>query len=149
MDAHLFRQYAQKAEAAVSGGDAALAAEWRKQALALYGGDLLPQDLCQEWTEAERERLRRSALRLLMESARDHFDRFHYRTALDHADRLLEMEPWDEEAYLLKIRAHLALGERARALKAFQKCEHALREELGVSPGPKFQALIQHPAAIG
>ena len=82
--------------AALAGGDAAACAA----AASAYGGDLLPEALYEEWTQAPRERLRSRYVELLRRSGQ--------------WERLVEVEPTDEPAYRELMRRELAAGSRAR-----------------------------------
>src|SRR3954452_18521467 len=75
-------------------------------ALELYGGDLLPDDVYEPWTEEPRERLRLRHQELLRATGRW--------AALCAAD------PLDEEAQLHLVRDHIEHGRRAAALRQLQ-----------------------------
>lgn len=61
--------------------------------------------------------------------------------ALALAEELVGYEPFRESAYQLLMRAHAAAGNRAEALRAFERCRRLLAEELGADPSPETQAL--------
>lgn len=52
-----------------------------------------------------------------------------------------ELEPFRETSHQRLMRAHAACGNRAEALRAFDRCRHLLVEELGVDPAPETQAV--------
>ncbi len=111
------------ARAARPGSDPAVAG----RALALYGGELLPQDRYEEWVEERREQLRRRQVDLLRLAGR--------------WDEVLEQEPSDEAAHLAAMQRHVAAGDRHAALRQFERLDRALRQELGVAPGREAVAL--------
>jgi DNA-binding SARP family transcriptional activator len=120
VDAVRFGELARRALAA---GDAAAA----RAALALYGGELLPADRYEEWAETRREQLSRSHLDLLR---------------LDGQwEAVAELDPGDERAHLALMRRHAANGDRHAALRQFDRLDRALRQELGLAPGPEASAL--------
>jgi len=92
-----------------------------------YGGSLLPDDLYEPWTAADRDRLRLLYLRLLRFAGR--------------WDRVLAEDPADEEAHLTLMRGYLTRGERHAALRQFDRLERAVARELGVGPSPDALAL--------
>ncbi len=99
----------------------------RREALALYGGDLLPGDRYEEWAEQRREQLRLRHLDLLR---------------LDGQwEAVVELDASDERAHLALMRRHAANGDRHAALRQFERLDRALRHELGVAPGPEASAL--------
>ena len=62
-------------------------------------------------------------------------------TAARHATMAIDLEPFRETAYHLLMRAHAAAGNRAEALRAYDRCRILLAEELGVSPSPALDHL--------
>ncbi len=96
-------------------------------ALALYRGELLPDDRYDVWAEARREQLRLLHLDLLR---------------LDRRwDAVIELEPTDEPAHVAIMRRHVANGDRHAALRQFERLDRTLRGELGLSPGREALAL--------
>ena len=56
-------------------------------------------------------------------------------------EELIGYEPFRETAYQLLMRAHAALGNRADALRIYERCRRLLSDELGTDPSPETQAL--------
>ncbi len=54
-----------------------------------------------------------------------------------------------EEAHRILIRAHLAASDRPGAVRAFQLCRRALRDELGVEPAPETVQLLDARSLAG
>jgi DNA-binding SARP family transcriptional activator/tetratricopeptide (TPR) repeat protein len=116
-------QFEELARRALAAGDTVAAQE----ALALYGGELLPADRYEEWAETRREQLSQSHLDLLR---------------LDGQwEAVAELDPGDERAHLALMRRHAANGDRHAALRQFDRLDRALRQELGLAPGPEASAL--------
>jgi DNA-binding SARP family transcriptional activator len=103
--------------AAVTAGDPELA----RQALAWYGGELLPGDCYEEWVADRRELLHLRHLDVLRVAG-------EWRT-------VTELEPTDEDAHVRLIQAHLDTGRRHAAMRQFERLERVLDRDLGVSPG--------------
>ena len=101
------------ARRAVADGDLVAA----RKALALYGGELLPEDRYELWAEERREQLRLRHLELLRLDGR--------------WDDVLEIDPSDEVAHLALMRRHAADGDRHGALRQFERMDRTLRRELG------------------
>ena len=57
--------------------------------------------------------------------------------ALTHADEAIGLEPYRERAYQRLMRLLAQLGDRAEALRVFERCRVLLSEELGVDPSPE------------
>jgi DNA-binding SARP family transcriptional activator len=98
----------------------------------LYTGELLPEDRYEEWTQPARERLQLLYGELL-------------RCAERWSD-LLEIEPLDEEAHRVLIRAYAEAGNRAAALRQFARLKGLLGKELGLRPAPESVALYEEIA---
>ena len=116
-------QFEDLARRALAAGDAAAA----REALALYGGELLPADRYEEWAETRREQLSQSHLDLLRLDGR--------------WEAVAELDPGDERAHLALMRRYAANGDRHAALRQFDRLDRALRQELGLAPGPEASAL--------
>lgn len=116
----------------------------------LYRGDFLAgfyvQDApeFEQWVLNERTRLRASALQLHHLLAQFHAERGELRPAMDHARRILQLEPWNEEAHRQLIRLLAQSGQRSAALAQFELCRQALRSELNVDPDPATLDLLAH-----
>ena len=102
---------------AVSRGDAALAAELVER----HGGELLPDDVYEDWAAARREQLRRLRIDLLR--------------LLERWDDIVALDPGDELAHVELMKARAAAGDRYGALRQYDRLDRTLRSELGVQPG--------------
>lgn len=102
-------------------------------------GELLPYDYddlpqFSDWLLLEREKLsnlRREALTSLI---KQNEKESNYEAALKHAHALLQLDKVDEETYRLTMRLHYLTGNRAEAMKVFERCKTVLQNELGVEP---------------
>ncbi len=92
------------------------------EALASYGGPLLPDEPYAEWLVERRERLELRHRDLLRAAGR--------------WETLVELDPADEEAHVELMRRFAAAGDRHGALRQYERMDRALRNELGVGPGP-------------
>ena len=61
--------------------------------------------------------------------------------AVKHAREAVALEPFRETSYQLLMRAHAAVGNRAEALRVYERCRNLLSEELGVHPSPQTEAV--------
>jgi DNA-binding SARP family transcriptional activator/tetratricopeptide (TPR) repeat protein len=113
-----------------------------EQAVALYGGELLPGSY-HDWLLAERERLSQLYGRALQQLAALHEERRQYRRAIAHARSLLRHDPLHEPAYTHLMRLHALVDDRAAALHTYHTCATVLSRELGVEPGRATQALYE------
>lgn len=126
-------------DAAVRAGAAGIAdADVQRVALEeaanAYGGDFLPASY-DEWTLAERERLRGRFAKTLESLVGCLEDRRDYGAAIRWAERLLQHDPLREATYRGLMRLYALSGDRARALRVYHVCASTLQRELGVEPG--------------
>jgi DNA-binding SARP family transcriptional activator len=126
---------------ALAAGDAA-GSLLARQALALHGGPLLPDDLYTDWTISARERARRLQLDLLDLLAADAEGRGDTDAAIGHLETALAVDPDSESRSLAAARLHAGAGRPADALRLLDRARSALAE-LGVEPSREHRALRQ------
>ena len=143
-----FEEAVDRGRMALDQGDRPLALAAWTAALEIYQGDFLEEDLIEEWTALPRERFQTTLLAVLKEMAGILFDRFEYRPALDLLHRVIETDSWDEEAYLLMMKTHLALGQRARAIETYRRCRDALKTDLDIDPPEALTRLYRNILSI-
>ena len=102
-------------------------------AIAVYGGDLLPDDLYEEWALEPRERRRLRFLELLRQAER--------------WEALVAADATDEDAHLHMVRSFME-RDRAGALRQLDFLDTVLRRELGVEPGGVAVALREQVLAM-
>src|SRR5205085_5948551 len=93
------------------------------------------------WLDAWRDHLREAAVRAAEASAAASIAIGHATAAVDAANEAIVRAPYRESAYRLLMRAHEAGGNRAEALRAYERCRQMLAEEMGVSPDPETEAV--------
>lgn len=93
------------------------------------------------WVVAQRERLRTILLRTL--DYRSDFYQWHVEpdVALKLAQEAVALEPFREIGYQRLMRLLGDQGNRAEALRVYERCRRLLRDELGLSPSPETEAL--------
>jgi predicted ATPase/DNA-binding SARP family transcriptional activator len=114
-------------------GDAGLEA-----AAELYRGPLL-EGYDDAWLEAERERLKALAQRTLLALVARHEEADPVR-AVAYAQRLLQLDPWREDALRSLMAARFRSGDRTGALRDYREFAARLRAELDVDPMPETTA---------
>ena len=105
-----------------------------RAALALYQGDYLPDARYADWTGAERERLLSFYLRGADRLAGLLNDLQQYDECIEVCQAILTRDPCWEQAYRWLMTVHAAKGNRAQALRSYQRCITVLREQLDVEP---------------
>ncbi len=110
------------------------------QALALYEGDLLADELDAVWARARRERLRRGWREAVLTLAELELER----SPLDSVpvlEQVVSADPADEAAHRALMRAFAAAGRRDEALRQYARCIAAMRDELDAAPDAETVAL--------
>jgi WD40 repeat protein/DNA-binding SARP family transcriptional activator len=118
-------------------------------AVALFRGEFL-EGLslrgCPEfelWQVQEQERWRGRAAAALRELVAYHSGRGEVERGLRYARRLLQLEPWREQAHREVMRLLALDGQRGAALVQFETCRRLLDEELGVEPSQATEDLYR------
>ncbi len=121
-------------EGSVAAARRARDAEAYRSALAVYRGDLLPDDPYEEWAIGRREELRRTFVAASLELA----ELLEARAELDEAalvlGRVIAVEPANEQAHRARMHALALAGRRHDALEQYERLREALAGELGVEP---------------
>lgn len=112
-------------------------------ALALYRQRLLGSEKLQGRLLAARTRLARRFTQLALDHGQRLLARGDATAALRVVDLALQHDELSEPLYRLAIRAQLALGEQAEALRTGERCRAALLQALGVVPSAETLALLQ------
>ncbi|MBZ9813455.1 BTAD domain-containing putative transcriptional regulator [Mesorhizobium sp. CA7] len=117
-------------KAALRGGDSRAFAH----AADLYGGMLLPDDLFVEWLDTPRAQLQQRYSDLLR--------------AGNLWQRLIALDPADEQAQCALMQAALDAGNRVEAIRQFNQLRDNLHAELGVGPTAATIALYEKALAL-
>lgn len=112
-----------------------------EKALALYQGDLLPDDLYADWTLILRESLRRQYREASLVLAALYRDLRQYDRISPLLSPLLAQDLADEPVHRELMRTYALAGRRHDALRQYQTCVDALASELDLAPDPETSAL--------
>lgn len=116
--------------------------------LGLFGHDLLP-DWYDDWLVLERERLRQMRLHALDRLSASLLATGRVALAIDAACTSIAGEPLRESAHRALIAAHLVAGNRAEAVRQYERCERILADELGMAPSPQLRVLVGESSGTG
>jgi DNA-binding SARP family transcriptional activator len=123
--------------------DAGEAQRLRQEAVALYAGDLLPQDLNETWALGPREGLREQYLSTLARLAEAALDRDEPAAALPFAERMLETDSTHEPAIRALVCALAALGRETEAVRRYDLFAQQLDRDLGLIPERETRELVE------
>jgi DNA-binding SARP family transcriptional activator len=112
-----------------------------EKAIELYRDDYLIEDLYEDWTMVERERLANAYMDLLGRLAVHYMEVGQYQESIRACYRVLEKDRCHEDSYRLLMQCYARLGLRASALHQYRMCEQILGQEYGTSPSPETRSL--------
>ncbi|PFG39668.1 DNA-binding SARP family transcriptional activator [Georgenia soli] len=111
-------------------------------ALATLRHDFLPS-WSEDWLAAEQHHFRQLRLHALEVLSRHLSESGDHAHAVEAGLLALAVEPLRESAHRTLMLAHLAEGNRAEAIWQYHRCRELLQTELGLTPSPEMQALLQ------
>jgi DNA-binding SARP family transcriptional activator len=124
-------------------GRAEEAARAYEEAAALYRGDYLLEDLYEDWTMVERERLSNAHVEMLDRLAVYYMESGQLRDSVRACYEVLEKDRCHEDSHRLLMSCYVRLGQRGRALRQYRLCERILSQEYGTVPSPETRSLYQ------
>lgn len=134
--------FVEDAESAWRAGDVAAAMPAAATAANLARRPFLPAERGL-WVEQRRDQLRATLLRaldVLVEGlACGSFDH----DAVRYAQEALTVDPFRETSYVRLMRLHMRRGNRAEALRAYERCRDVLAHDVGVTPSPQTEAVYR------
>ena len=144
VDIALFRRLTDQASAA----DAATeeAADWARQAVGLYGGDLLPFDRYRTWTAAPREEASRRFLAMLELLAAADERQGEMLKAVAWLERAIDADPQSPDRYLWAARLLIAGSRQGRANMMLRRAKTVV-DALGVAPPDEYHRILAQASA--
>ena len=138
------------AEDALADGDLDNARSDATLAASLLQQPVLPGD-DGEWVEEKRRELAEIRVRALRVLADACLHLGETAEAVKWAEELTAVEPFRESGYRRLMEAHVVAGNRAEALRVYERCRRLLADELGTYPSPEteelYRRLLEAPAA--
>jgi YVTN family beta-propeller protein len=131
-----------EAEAALADGDAGHAKAVALEASSLARPAFLPGE-DGSWVEEKRRELtsiRRRALNCLADAC---LLAGNEAEAAKWAEEAIALDPYRETAYRRLMAAYAAAGDRAEALRVYERCRRLLADELGAYPSPETESLYR------
>jgi DNA-binding SARP family transcriptional activator len=109
--------------------------------------DLLPGWYTDDWIIVHREQFHQLRLHALEAMCSRLTQAGRYGEAVEAGLAAVRAEPLRESAHGALINAHLAAGNRAEALRQYERCRCVLLDELGLEPSISFEASAGMSAA--
>ena len=142
IDIEAFGAACEAGRRADAAGDAATAARHYTEAESLYAGDFLADEQFSDWAAARRERVRDEYVDALLHLLRHHEGAGRLHVAAEYARKALTTDPYIEACYRDLMRYAASVGDKAAVMRAYARCERAMREgfDSGVSAETKALA---------
>ncbi len=112
-----------------------------EEAVGLYRDDYLIEDLYEDWTAIERERLANLYVDALGRTAAHQIRTGRLQESVRTCYEILKKDRCHEDGHYLLMECYARLGLRSRALRQYRLCEQALRQEYAIEPSPRIRAL--------
>ncbi len=144
LDIEVFEQLAQDGQTADSAGQSHAAIDAFTAAVELYRGDFLADDPYEGWAVPLRERLRILHLDTLDRLSQLHYGAGDYSACIALCQRMLDHDNCREDAHSRLMRCYHRIGQDHQALRQYQLCVEALRNELDVTPATETEHLYEH-----
>lgn len=125
-------EFERLANYALQNGDA----ESGQKAIELYRGDLLVEDIYEDWIYARRESMRILFRKTATKTAELYAAEGERAAGVEILKKLIAEDSADEYIHRLLMRLYAETGSKYQALKQFEHCRTALRA-LGVEPEPE------------
>ena len=144
LDFEQFEQHYRDGQRLEAAGQLAGAIEKYGIAEGLYQGDFLEEDLYEDWPVPQRRHLRILYLQMANRLSEYYGQHGDLAAAIVLCRKILSLDGCYEEAHRRLMRCYLRQGQRHLAVRQYQACAQALREELGLSPAEETVELYQH-----
>jgi ATP/maltotriose-dependent transcriptional regulator MalT/DNA-binding SARP family transcriptional activator len=141
VDANRFSSLLKMAEEKGKRGDWKGAFSFYAEALEIYKGDFLPEELYAPWPDKKREELRAKYIELLNKMAKFHEKQGAMRKAVDCYKKAIQIDPLIEESYQKLMTFYSSKGAYNEALRMYEECKKALKKGLKSRPDETTDAI--------
>jgi LuxR family maltose regulon positive regulatory protein len=114
-----------------------------ERAAGLHRGDYLVEDLYEDWTMVERERLANAYVDMLDRLAANYMEAGRLGESIGACYRALGKDRCHENSHRLLMACYARMGQKDRALRQYRLCERVLARQYGACPSPETRAVYQ------
>jgi DNA-binding response OmpR family regulator len=143
VDAFEFETNVNMAQAAQEAGDADIALGLYLSALALYKEDYLRENLYEDWPSDRREKLREMWINSMFRVSAMCADRCEYSDSVRLMKKVLEIDPYRENAYQALMLYLSRAGRRGEAIQLYRYAERLFAQHLAAQPAPSTRMLYE------
>lgn len=138
-----FESQVKMAQEAQESGDVEVALGLFLSALALYKEDFLRENLYEDWPSERRERLRELWISSMFRVAAICADRCEYSDSVRLMKKVLEIDPYRENAYQALMLYLSRAGRRGEAIQLYRYAERLFAQHLAAQPAPSTRMLYE------
>lgn len=109
----------------------------------VYKGNLLEEELNEDWAYFEREELRSIFLEAVLLLASIYDERKELKKSEKLLFRTLALDPYNEEVCLALLQVYISTNQRSRARQLYLSFEKLLEQDLAVKPDARFSSLLK------
>jgi DNA-binding response OmpR family regulator len=143
VDFHEFESQVRMAQDAQERGDIDIALGLFLSALALYKEDFLRENLYEDWPSERREQLREMWISSMFRVAAICADRYEYADSVRLMKKVLEIDPYRENAYQALMLYLSRAGRRGEAIQLYRYAERLFAQHLAAQPAPSTRMLYE------
>ncbi|MBV9279030.1 MAG: response regulator [Chloroflexi bacterium] len=143
VDAHEFESQVKMAQDAQEAGDVDIALALFLSALSLYKEDYLRENLYEDWPSDRREKLRELWISSMFRVAAICADRCEYADSVRLMKKVLEIDPYRENAYQALMLYLSRAGRRGEAIQLYRYAERLFAQHLAAQPAPSTRMLYE------
>jgi len=142
IDVEAFERLVSTAKASETDGIWHEALEVYEQAIDLYQGDYLTDNLYEDWSLDPRERWRNELLNVLARSAECHARLGDYENAIERCQQAISIDCYRETNYRSLMIYYWRAGEQSKVSQVYQDCSDTM-EELRAQPSLETKTLFE------
>ncbi|MEO0190501.1 MAG: tetratricopeptide repeat protein [candidate division WOR-3 bacterium] len=142
IDAIEFFDLLNDAKVLYSQGKIHIAEEKLKNALTLYKGTFL-EDCYGQWVEELREKINRQYRQALFLLSEICLKKLKFEELIENLQKVLILDPLDEEAHRFLMKAYLLSNEKAKAIEQYKKCVELFKKEYNCQPSEETIKLYE------
>ena len=143
VDSIEFEEQVKAAQGAQESGDVEAALGLFLGALALYKEDYLRENLYEDWPSDRRERLRELWISSMFRVAALCADRCEYSDSVRLMKKVLDIDPYRENAYQALMLYLSRAGRRGEAINLYRYAERLFAQHLAAQPAPSTRMLYE------
>jgi len=114
-----------------------------QRVIGAYQGELFPMDQYSTWSLRKRTQLNELYILGMLALCQMWMNSGDYGLVSQGIRQIIDQDPWNEDAILLGMQAHIRLGDKPKAIRLFLELEKRLKVDLQLTPRPELIAYVK------